>query len=310
MNALILLAVIGILAVLLGLALKPWSKALVYAALGTIVAMIAFSRLYLGAHFPSDVLAGILFALMMTASFAIAVVATPRRHIAPIGLAIVAGIVSLITFGGHIALSYPDQLTGYMPRNAETALKRTDWVVHDFDRLPARRIDLRGHNEEPFILQFAGDTAPLKAALVAAGWSAAKEWNWATGLTHLDPNTPLAELPPRPFLHEGLRPEATFVKPGPAGKDQRYVLRIWPTRFALYDGADSGGAPKTPLSVASVTTETRGSVSFLLVFPHSAIPDPTVLKDLQSGLKKTGQIKINTDPAAGVGLPVLLASPP
>ena len=296
--------IIGILAVLLGLALKPWSKALVYAGLGIVVAMIAFSRLYLGAHFPSDVLAGILFALMMTASFAIAVVATPRRHIAPIGLALLAGFVTLITIGGHLALNYPIQLNGYMPRDAETEFARADWLAKGFDRLPPRRIDLRGHNEEPFILQYAGDTEPLKAALAAAGWTAAKDWNWQTGLTHLDPHTPLADLPPRPFLHEGLRPDSTFVKQGPAGSDQRYVLRIWPTRFGL-----AGGTPAARLSVASVTAETRGGVSFLLVFPHSAIPQAAVLKDLQSGLVKTGRIKISANPAAGTGLPVLLATP-
>ena len=41
-----------------------WARALVWLAVATIVALIGFSRIYLGVHYPSDVLAGYLTAFI------------------------------------------------------------------------------------------------------------------------------------------------------------------------------------------------------------------------------------------------------
>ena len=48
----------GVLAVLASHAMNRWSRSLVYATCGLIVITIAYSRIYLGVHWPTDVLAG------------------------------------------------------------------------------------------------------------------------------------------------------------------------------------------------------------------------------------------------------------
>jgi membrane-associated phospholipid phosphatase len=57
-HALVSLAVYGALALLLARRLSPLGRAIVLVAAGVLVAAIGFSRLYLGVHFLSDVLAG------------------------------------------------------------------------------------------------------------------------------------------------------------------------------------------------------------------------------------------------------------
>ena len=81
---------LGVLAVLASHGLRSWGKAVVFAAAGIAVIAIAYSRIYLGAHWMSDVLGGFLFGAVMIAAFGIAIEAVPSRRIQPLGLTLVA----------------------------------------------------------------------------------------------------------------------------------------------------------------------------------------------------------------------------
>ena len=77
----------GILAVLASHAMNRWSRSLVYAICGLIVITIAYSRVYLGVHWLSDVLGGVMFGGVMVAAFGVAIEAIPPRRIMPSGIA-------------------------------------------------------------------------------------------------------------------------------------------------------------------------------------------------------------------------------
>lgn len=64
-HALISLCFYGLVAGLLSLSLKkPWQRMVVWSAAGFLIALIGLSRIYLGVHWPSDVLAGYAAALI------------------------------------------------------------------------------------------------------------------------------------------------------------------------------------------------------------------------------------------------------
>ncbi|HLF21603.1 MAG TPA: bifunctional DedA family/phosphatase PAP2 family protein, partial [Aestuariivirga sp.] len=65
--------IFGILAVLVSHSMGRWGRAVVYATCGVAVIAIAYSRVYLGAHWLSDVAGGMLFGAVMTAAFAVAI---------------------------------------------------------------------------------------------------------------------------------------------------------------------------------------------------------------------------------------------
>jgi hypothetical protein len=102
--------------------------------------------------------------------------------------------------------------------------------------LPARRVDLAGKPEELFIVQWAGGLEALDRALTGAGWSGSPHWTWSASLSYLDPGNKLADLLPRPALHEGRQAQATFIKPIADDDNRRLVLRAWKTDFEIDDG--------------------------------------------------------------------------
>jgi len=81
---------LGVFAVLASHGMRSWGKAVVFAGAGIAIIAISYSRIYLGAHWMSDVLGGFLFGAAMIAAFGIAIEAVPPRRIVPVGLAIVA----------------------------------------------------------------------------------------------------------------------------------------------------------------------------------------------------------------------------
>ena len=78
--------IFGVLAVLVSHSMGRWGRALVYGVCASAVVSIGYSRVYLGAHWLSDVFAGLLFGTVIAAAFGVAVEAIPPRRIKPLGL--------------------------------------------------------------------------------------------------------------------------------------------------------------------------------------------------------------------------------
>ena len=241
---------LGVLAVLASHGLKSWGKAVVFATAGIAVIAIAYSRIYLGVHWMSDVLGGFLFGAAMIAAFGIAVEAVPPKRIWPWRLT----VASLVTLGLastiHIAADYKANAEIYAPREALVLYDVGQWQDGHWASLPRRRVDLAGRSDEPFLIQWAGDLAPLGKSLTAAGWTATPQWSWVDGLTYLDPSRTLADLAPRPALHQGRIAKETWTRGVPDNGSQRLVLRAWPTDVAIAkDGTTY------PLYLVSLTRE-------------------------------------------------------
>jgi undecaprenyl-diphosphatase len=223
----------GILAVLASRSMGRWGQALVYSACGIAVIAIAYSRIYLGAHWLSDVLAGFLFGAVMTAAFGIAIETIPPRRIMPAGLT-AAAMLGFIGMGLiHIDRSFALNLERYAEQKPVIQYDLAQWETGGWAAIPPQRIDLRGRSEETFIAQWAGDTAALTSELTGAGWKLSEPWHWQMALLYLDPHRALENLPPRPALHEGRQADLTFTHDATAGDNTRLVLRVWKTGFQL-----------------------------------------------------------------------------
>jgi undecaprenyl-diphosphatase len=260
----------GMFAVLASRSLKPWGKAIVYSAAGIAAVAIAFSRVYLGAHWPTDVLGGLLFGAVVVAAFGIAIEAVPPRRVRPLGLAALALAAFAVIGSIHVETGYARQAEIYAPRSPLVRLKLAAWTTGAWAMQPPRRVDLAGTPEEIFIAQWAGDLKPMADALTAAGWIASPQWTWSASLSYLDPGRRLGDLLPRPALHEGRQAELTFIRPLTDDDKRRLVLRVFKTDFEIDDGS-----AMRPLYLVSVSRDVLKSGLALYAVPsvQRAMPE-------------------------------------
>ncbi|MGH6907884.1 MAG: phosphatase PAP2 family protein, partial [Aestuariivirga sp.] len=223
--------IFGILAVLVSHSMGRWARALVYAVCALAVVAIAYSRVYLGAHWLSDVLGGLLFGSVVAAAFGVAIEAIPPRRIKPVGLFGAALIVFITAGAFHVFTGYERAEAAYAPPQIIANTTVGGWQLGGWKQLPVRRIDLAGKPEEVFLVQLAGNLDTFRDAMTAAGWTATTKWTWRDSLPYLNPNATLAELPPRPALHEGLKAKLTLIRSAGDTPDQRQVLRIYKTNL-------------------------------------------------------------------------------
>ena len=241
------MVVYGFLAVLVASRYPAARRWLTYALAALVIGTIAFSRLYLGAHWMSDVVGGLSLGLAWISLLGIAYYRHPVAAGLPRGLPAVALCALMLAGGWHVTDRYPGDLQRYAPRLAVNSLPEAGWWREDWRRLPAYRQDLEGDFEQPLNLQWSGTLASLGDELRARGWRDPVPLGPASALRWLLPDPEIAELPLLPQVHAGRDDALRLVHPlaTESRRTEQIVVRLWPSGMCL-EPAD------TPVWVGSV----------------------------------------------------------
>jgi undecaprenyl-diphosphatase len=220
-------ALLGVIGFIILRGMGPVAGRLVVATCGCLIALVALSRLYLAAEWPSDVAAALLFGAALTATFAVAFHDEAVSFLTATALATTCAVTGLLVGVWQLSRDFANDPLFAKQYVSRTIVMTTSWRDGGWSALSHRRVDLAGEPEEPMLLQWRGTLESLRAALEARGWKVAPEWSIEVLNGFAFPNTPAEALPAAPKFHDGRREVLTALYP--FDKDQsRLVLRVWP----------------------------------------------------------------------------------
>ena len=246
-------AVFGFLAVIVARELRNNWHWVPYSMAVFLVVSIGFSRLYLGAHWLSDVLAGWSLGLAWVALMGIAYRHHPAAPVSTKTLTPVAVSMLLLLTGFYSAQQLDEDLLVYRPLAAPTvSISTSDWLDGGWKALPAYRDDLEARRTHPLDVQWAGDLRSIETHLKSRGWRTPRRADLRGVLLAFNSDASLEELPVLPHVHQGETQELGLVRDLDA-EPKLLVLRLWGTPYRV-------SAQQTPLWV--------GNVSYLSVDEH------------------------------------------
>lgn len=218
----------GFLAVLLATRLQPEKRWLVYAVSIVLVALIGFSRLYLGVHWFSDVLAGWLLGFLWVAVLGLAWRhhQHPRLQLQPLigGILLCVGLM----LAWHLSTRHEERVAHYQQSEvmAQEVIAFEAW--QQGAPLPLWRQTLT--SREDITLRVAISPSMASHELAKHGWRTTKILGTSAFLRYLSTSVSEQELPPLPKVYAGNLPVLQMTK---MINGKRQTLRLWKTAFQL-----------------------------------------------------------------------------
>ncbi len=279
------MAVYGFLALMIARELQVQRRWIPYSAAGLVIILIALSRLYLGVHWFSDVLAGFSLGLAWVALIGIAYDRHPAPALPVKGLVAVTLLLMTLSGSWYTQRYYSQELAHYSPQIEIHRTTLSTWKTIGWEQLPVYRLDIEGRNEQPMNFQWAGSLATLEAELHKQGWETVAAVTPMNAMNWLAPDPAVDSLPILPQVNDGQHQELSLVAPHTIEDDQLLVLRLWPSDNELLPD-------KTPVWIGNVVYLYPERKLPLISYLRTAADFQTPLVYLQDALRQAGQIRL------------------
>ena len=226
----------GFFAVLIGRELPGRTRVWPYLVSGIVVTVIGFARIYLGAHWLSDVVGGMLFGIFWLLVLGIAYRRRFNRSfwVTPVTW-LFYGVFLLAGFW-YAPRNVPAKLAKFEPvAGAPRMMDAAYWWQEGWRELPARRNEFDDDQRWPLDVQVAGPLAPLQQQLERHGWRLQPQAGWQQALVMLDSKASPAQVPVLPATLDTNVESLLMLREG-TQPDELHALRLWPAPARLQPG--------------------------------------------------------------------------
>ncbi len=226
----------GFFAVLIARELPGRTRVWPYLVSGIVVTIIGFARLYLGAHWLSDVIGGMLFGIFWLLVLGIAYRRRFNRSfwVKPAAW-LFYGSFLLAAFW-YAPRNMPVKLAKFEPSpSLVQALDAGQWWSQAWRELPSRRNEFDDDQRWPLDVQVAGPLAPLQRQLESQGWRLQAQAGWEQALLMLDVKAAPEEVPVLPATLD-THVESLLMLREADQPGELYALRLWPAPARLQPG--------------------------------------------------------------------------
>ncbi|TAK75826.1 MAG: phosphatase PAP2 family protein [Gammaproteobacteria bacterium] len=241
---------------------------LIYVPATFLAFVISISRLYLGAHWFTDVLSAW---LLSAAILMVVIISFRRQPEKPINL-----LSTSLVCGASLFLSYAffyyhhiDQLrANYALLNWPMAeINLEEWWQKD-DAIPASHVSLFGFPSQNINIQWAGNLKQIKATLLKSGWTTPPARDWISTLHRMTDIKSPEYLPMVSPQYLDKKPELILAK-RPYGGKKLLVLRLWASNRTIHE-------TQQPLWVGTIGSVPR-SYSWLFRKPNECNVTPKMV---------------------------------
>jgi len=202
----------------------------------TLISLIAFSRLYLGAHWLSDIIAALLLAsiFIFLGAFLLLRTKNVKLSIPTLSVCILLGLCCIYPIQFHN--KYHHYLYSYTPFWPSYTMTTDAWWKDDGRPLAIYLYSRTGKPLAPFNLQWLGDLETIKTHLIKKGWQIPPKMNLKKSIGQINKHNEITYQPFFSKLYQNQKPSLILVK----YFDEQQIplmLQLWQAKMVFTDNS-------------------------------------------------------------------------
>lgn len=229
-------SILGFFSILIAIEKPKPQRMLIYGLTSFIILLVMFSRIYLTAHWLSDVLGGALLGISILAGLTLSY-RRKREHttISSKKMAVVGILILLGGWGTNLSFSYKKSLSNYQLFFSEQTINFSTWWNDAQSQQPIYRMGYFGQKIEALNIQWAGKLSDIQNHLERHAWHTLPKTKIYTTLYKLSLHSNDAHIPLFVSSNAGQAPALTMTKYFPATHNL-LVLNLWDSHKMLSNG--------------------------------------------------------------------------